>query len=199
VIRVLVTDDHPVVLLGVSDILRDDPLIEVVAMAASGEAALAHPDRCSLDVAVLDVALPGMDGFTTGATMRQEIPDLRLVFLTAFPRGSMRERAAELGGALLDKGSAPDVLRTAVRGAASRSVPDEVPFPYGLTVKERAVLGLVCRHLSNVEIAAELGISPETVKTHVHRILRKVGVPDRGAAARLALEEGLVIAVGGFS
>jgi DNA-binding NarL/FixJ family response regulator len=196
--RVLVADDHPVVLLGIADILRDDPGISVVAEGSSGEAAIRLARQGTVDVAVLDVALPGIDGFTAAAVLRREQPDVGVVFLTAFPRGPMRERAGEHAATLLDKGSAPSVLRDAVHAAARGRAPRETPFPYGLTVRERAVLGLVCRHLSNAEVAAEFGVTPETIKTHVHRILRKLAVPDRGAAARLALEEGLVVTVGGF-
>jgi DNA-binding NarL/FixJ family response regulator len=209
-IRVLIADDHELVRTGFRKILESEPGLEVVAEAADGgeavEAALLHRP----DVVLMDVRMPRLDGIEAARTLSATT---RVLMLTTFDLDEYvfeAIRAGASGFLLKDTPAeelirairvvadgqallAPTVTRRLVEEFAARPRPAQRPEALAdLTPRELEVLGLLARGLSNVEIAAELVVGDATVKTHVARILQKLGLRDRVQAVVLAYEAGLV-------
>jgi DNA-binding NarL/FixJ family response regulator len=203
-IRVVVVDDHWVVRQGLRLFLDQQDGIRVVGEAADGEEALAVVDALRPDVVLMDLLMPGIDGVETTRRIKQRLPRVEVVVLTTVVDGEAVVGAIGAGatGYLL-KDARGDALVTAVRAAAEGRVelspeaarrlatairPRRAAEP--LTVRERAVLGLVAEGLANKEIALRLGIAEKTVKAHVTRVLDKLGVQSRTQAALVAVRSG---------
>ncbi|GAA4226648.1 response regulator transcription factor [Actinomadura meridiana] len=215
-IRVMLADDQTLVRAGFRSILEGEDDIEIVAEAGDGEQAVREASRTLPDVVLMDVRMPVLDGL---AATRQIMSDprltaVRVVILTTFDLddyvyGAIKAgasgflvkdtepselihgvRVVARGDALL----APTVTRRLIAEFASRITAP--PPPTGrldvLTGREREVLELVAAGLSNEEIAGRLVLSPATAKTHVSRILAKVGVRDRAQLVVLAYETGMI-------
>ncbi len=208
-IRVFLADDHPVVRQGLRTFLESRDGIDVVGDAGDGEAAVAAVERLRPDVVLMDLVMPGLSGVDAIARIREHSPETRVVVLTSFASDDQVIPAVQAGAAAyLLKDVEPTGLEAAIRlvhqGEAlldpqiTARVMEEVahPPPTGdlasLTPREREVLGLLARGLSNRELADTLVVSEKTVKTHVSNILMKLGVHDRTQAALLAVREGLV-------
>lgn len=210
-LRLLVVDDHPVVRTGMVALLSEQPDLLVVAEAANGAEALVQAERHRPDVVLMDLRMPVMDGAdATRLLVAREDPPQVLV-LTTYDTDADIVRAVEAGarGYLL-KDADPVVLADAIRRAARgetvlappvaarladrlRAAPasgtgEVIP----LTTREREVLALVARGLSNAEIGRELFIGEATVKTHLIRIFQKLGVSDRTAAVTSAYQLGIL-------
>jgi len=204
-IRILLVDDHEMVRTGLRAFLDLQEDMEVVGEAGSGEEALALTPRAAPDVVVLDLALPGMTGVEVARRMRTDHPDVKVVALTSFAGQDMvlpAVRAGVAGYLLKDVGPAElaDALRAAAAGGSPlhpqvaatvmASVTARADDP--LTPREREVLRLIARGLSNRLIARELALAEKTVKAHVSAILAKLGVADRTQAALYAVRSGMV-------
>ncbi len=210
-IRVLIADDQPLVRTGLRMILGTEPGIEVIGEAADGQEAI---DRCAElapDVVLMDVRMPGVDGIEATRAVTAGAAPPRVLVLTTFDLDEVVYDALRAGASgFLLKDAPEDRLTTAIRVVAeggslfapsvTRRLIEEfarhAPRPAAdlgtLTEREREVLHQVARGLSNAEIAAELVVSEHTVKTHVARVLMKLGVRDRVQAVVLAYESGLV-------
>jgi DNA-binding NarL/FixJ family response regulator len=215
-IRVLLADDQELVRAGFRMILETQADIEVVGDAADGVEAVAATRRLQPDVVLMDIRMPKLDGLQATARIVGARSGSRVVILTTFDLDEYVYQALAAGASgFLLKNAPPEELIGAVRVVAagdallSPSVTRRVieqfarlPPPgttttttgalAGLTDRERQVLQLVARGLSNAEIAAELVVSDATVKTHVAHLLAKLGVRDRVQAVVLAYESGLV-------
>ena len=191
--RVLLVDDQDLVRAGFRMILSVEPEIEVVGEASDGEKAIELALALRPDVVLMDVQMPGMDGIT--ATQRIVSADAgKVVILTTFDRDDylFESLGAGASGFLL-KNTAPEVTRRVIKrftGGGERVYrPDLLE---DLTEREREVLGLIARGLTNTEIANQLYVGEATVKTHVSRVLLKLGLRDRVQAVVFAYECGLV-------
>jgi DNA-binding NarL/FixJ family response regulator len=211
VIRVLIADDHAVVRQGLAALLETAAGIEVVGLAANGAEAGTLAAALQPEVVLMDVDMPVLDGVAGTRAVMAASPGSRVVMLTAF---SDRERvlAAITAGAVgyLLKDAAPDDLIAAVRAARDGGSPLAPlvasvvvsavaqgldPAPGGaslatLSEREREILELVGRGLANKVIAIRLGIAEKTVKAHLTRIFREIGVTDRTQAALFVREHG---------
>jgi DNA-binding NarL/FixJ family response regulator len=215
VIRVLLADDQALVRTGFRMILKAEPDMDVVGEAADGAQAVDEARRLGPDVAVMDVRMPHLDGLEAARRILAE-PDActRVLMLTTFDLDEYVYDALRAGasGFLLKDGPA-DQLVTAIRTVAdggallaptvtrrlieefARRSPETEPPPAALaelTARERSVLVLLARGLSNAEVAAELVLGEATIKTHVARVLSKLGLRDRTQAVVYAYESGLV-------
>jgi DNA-binding NarL/FixJ family response regulator len=208
-IRVLVVDDHAVVREGLRTFLQLQEGIEVVGEAADGREAVRTAAELRPDVILMDLVMPRLDGVAAMRELRRRLPSSRVIVLTSFAEDDRLLPAIQAGAAgYLLKDVEPRELARAVRAAhagealldpavAARLVdaiaqPPGEPPPDRLTARERQVLALIGRGLSNKLIARELGISEKTVKTHVGHVLAKLGVTDRTQAALHAVRAGLV-------
>jgi NarL family two-component system response regulator LiaR len=206
-IRLLIVDDHAVVRQGLRGFLRLQEGIEVVGEAASAAEAIDIAGAMSPDVVLLDLVMPDGNGIGALRRLIEVAPGVRVLVLTSFADDAQifAAMAAGASGYLL-KDIDPQALADAIRdvhagrpalhpsvaarlmrqGSTARVVHDD------LTARERDVLGLMVEGLANKQIAQRLGIGEKTIKTHVSRVLAKLGVADRTQAAVLAIREGLV-------
>jgi DNA-binding NarL/FixJ family response regulator len=220
-IRVLVVDDEELVRTGLRLILDAEPDLEVVGAAADGDAAVREVRRLSPDVVLMDIRMPGTDGLAaTRRLLVDERADCRVVVLTTFDVDEHVYAALQAGasGFLLKDVPAEQLahaIRVVARGDAllAPSVTRRLIASFGrparepvrppglaeLTAREEEVLRLLAEGLSNAEIAARLFVGEATVKTHVARVLMKLGVRDRVGAVVVAFRAGLAPLEGGPS
>jgi DNA-binding NarL/FixJ family response regulator len=214
-IRVLVADDEAMVRGGFRMILESADGIEVVGEAEDGERAVRETERLRPDVVVMDIQMPGKDGVAATREIVGRLADPpRVLVVTTFDIDEYVYEALRAGASgFLLKNSPPEELARAVRvlsagesllspsvtrrlieDVTSRPRTPSAPPPAiaELTDREREVLILVARGLSNAEIADQIVVSIGTVKTHVARLLMKLGLRDRVQAVVLAYESGLV-------
>ena len=213
-IRVLLVDDHDLVRAGFRVILQSEPGIDVVGEAADGAHAIAAARELRPDIICMDVQMPGLDGLEATRRIRAEGLEPGILVLTTFDRDDYLFAALEAGASgFLLKNATPEKLIEAVRVVASgeallaadvtRRVIErvtasrELPSPdrrlSELTEREGEVLRLLARGSSNAEIARELYLGEATVKTHVSKILLKLGLRDRVHAVVFAYENGVAV------
>ncbi|GGK56674.1 response regulator [Ornithinimicrobium pekingense] len=216
-VRVLLVDDQPLLLQGFAMILSVEDDLEVVGQVTDGARAVEAVVSLRPDVVLMDVQMPVLDGIEATRQVVAAHPEVRVLILTTFDRDDYLFEALAAGASgFLLKNSDPDDLVDAVRAVAeghallapevTRRViarmatpgagepPGDghgIPLPV-LTHREREMLELVARGLSNGEIAARAFVTEATVKTHVSNILAKLGVRDRVQAVIAAYEAGLV-------
>jgi two-component system, NarL family, response regulator LiaR len=205
-IRVLVADDHAVVRQGLRTFLELQEDIDVVADVADGQQALDAVAEHDPDVVLMDLVLPKLDGVEAIRRIVSERPHVRVIALTSFLDDDKLFPAVRAGAAgYLLKDVEPAELVKAIRTvhageglvhpAVAARLMEEVAAgggpgtPDSLTPREREVVALIARGLSNKRIALELGISEKTVKTHVSSILGKLGLTDRTQVALHAVRE----------
>ena len=215
-IRLLIADDQALVRSGLRMLVDSADDIEIVGEAATGTAAVAMTSELMPDVVLMDIRMPEMDGVEATRRICADgaLSDVRVLVLTTFDLDEYVFSALRAGASgFVLKDAEPDDLLEAVRivsggetllaptitgrlvaefvrqPSADRAVPRDLA---DLTEREREVLTLVGGGLSNTEIGAELFISPATVKTHVGRVLQKLGARDRAQLVVVAYETGLV-------
>jgi two-component system, NarL family, response regulator LiaR len=205
----MLVDDHSVVREGLRTFLELQDGVAIVGEAEDGEQAVAEAERLRPDVILMDLVMPKLDGVGAMQALRRRLPTSRVIVLTSFADDERLVPAIQAGAAgYLLKNVQPKELARAVRaahagevlldpGVAARLV-EAIAQPAGgeprerLTPREREVLELIGRGLSNKRIASELGVSEKTVKTHVGHLLSKLGVTDRTQAALHAMRSGLL-------
>ena len=212
-VRVLIVEDDALMRAGLRGVLSGDPAIEVVGEAGDGRDALHRTRLLGPDIVLMDIRMPGRDGIAATRDVLAAFPDVKVVILTTFEQDDYIFGALRAGASgFLLKRTRPEELLAAIHTVAagdsllSPSVTSRViermarqPAPdttgderlAALTQRERQVLELVARGLSNGEIAATLVIEESTVKTHTKRILAKLEVRDRVHAVIFAYEHGL--------
>jgi DNA-binding NarL/FixJ family response regulator len=211
--RVVVADDQALVRAGLKMVLEAEPDIEVVGEAADGNEVLDVARRSSPDVVLMDIRMPGLDGLEASRRPLAGDAPPKVLVLTTFDEeeylyealragtsgfllkvsppeqliGAIRTVAA--GNALID----PVVTRRVIEAFGRRATTSPPPASYEeLTAREREVLTLLARGRSNAEIAEQLIVGDATVKTHVARVLMKLGLRDRVQAVVFAYEHGIV-------
>lgn len=211
-IRLLIVDDHPLFRQGVRLFLESAPELELSGEAEGGETALDFLEEHEVDVVLLDLQMPGLDGIETTRRIISRWPDLRILILTSFGSWEKVYTALKSGAAgYILKDAQPEQLVAAIRAVASggsyldshvaadllqhvdnqgQPKPSQLSDP--LSSRETEVLTLIARGLGNREIADALFVSEKTVKTHVANILQKLNVKSRTQAALYAMRENLV-------
>jgi two-component system, NarL family, response regulator len=202
-IRVMCVDDHPVVRRGIAAMLQTVPELNLIAEAASGSEAVNLYRAYRPDVVLMDLRLAGeMDGIETIEKLCREWPGVRILVLTTYAGDENIHRAIEAGArGYLIKDTLDDRLVEAIKTIQQgrRYVSPEVAVQLtehgprvDLTDREREVLALLSRGHRNKEIAADLGISEATARTHVENIVAKLGASGRTEAVVAALQRGFI-------
>ena len=206
-IRVMLVDDHAVVRSGLGAFLLVNKDLDLVGEAESGEEAIRKVPQLNPDVVLMDLKMPGMGGVAAIRALHQDHPQLRIIALTSYVDEGLVQGALQAGanGYLMKNVSATE-LANAIRSAdvgrmtlspeATEALISAATHPVipgeDLTERERDVLKLLIKGLSNAEIAEQLIISTSTVKYHIGNIYSKLGVDSRVAAVSLAIQRQLV-------
>jgi DNA-binding NarL/FixJ family response regulator len=211
-VRVLLVDDDDLMRAGLRSVLSSDETIEVVGEAGDGRAALSGIRELAPDIVLMDIRMPDLDGISATREVLASSPELKVIVLTTFEQDDYIFDALNAGASgFLLKRTKPEELIAAIHTVANgdallspsvtRRVVDRMatqPLPVSasrsldrLTPRELEVLELVARGLSNREIAERFVIEESTVKTHVKRILMKLGLRDRVQAVIFAYENGI--------
>jgi DNA-binding NarL/FixJ family response regulator len=213
VTRVLIADDDDLMRAGLVELLSGDPSIEIVGEAATGREAVERSRRLDPQVVLMDVRMPDLDGIAATRELARTLPAAKVLILTTFEQddyvfGALRAGAS---GFLLkrtrpealiaavhtiaagDSLLSPSVTRRVIERVAQQPTPDlsDEARLNELTPREREILGLVARGLSNREIAATLTVEESTIRTHVKRILMKLQLRDRIQIVIFAYETGM--------
>jgi DNA-binding NarL/FixJ family response regulator len=205
-IRVMIVDDHPVIHAGISAQLAPYDDITLVAAVERADEALRACAELDVDVVLMDLAMPEIDGAAATGLLLERCPDVRVIILTGGLPDDARVRSALQAGAsaFLLKSVSMEELAAAIRGVTqgqSTFSSELLPYMAGrgredasptLTARERDILTLLAHGDTNKEIARTLGLSTGTVRVYVSSILAKLGVTNRTAATVLAMQRGLV-------
>ncbi|MCA1728376.1 MAG: response regulator transcription factor [Actinobacteria bacterium] len=204
-IRILISDDHPVVRTGLRGMISGEPDFEVVGEAENGKEAVALTGELRPHVVLMDLRMPEMDGVTAIERIKEDHPEVQILVLTTYESDADILRAIETGATgyllkdtpreelfgairLVAQGKSPLAPGVAARLMQRMRDPDEE----GLSTREIEVLELVAHGTSNKEIAKQLWVSETTVKSHMLHIFDKLDVTDRTAAVTAALKRGII-------
>ena len=201
-IRVLSVDDHPLLREGIAALVTNQTDMQIVAEASNGREALELFRKHRPDITLMDLQMPEMSGIDAMSSIRGEFPDARIIVLTTYTGDVQVSRALKAGArAYLLKGSLRKELLETIRAvhAGQKRVSSEVAAEIAehatdqvLTPREVDVLRLVAEGNANKEIAAQLSLTEETVKSHIRSILGKLGAKDRTHAVALGLKRGII-------
>jgi DNA-binding NarL/FixJ family response regulator len=202
VIRILTADDHALLRSGIASLVSIEPDMELVAQASTGREAIEQFRRHRPDITLMDLQMPDISGIEAIIAIRSEFPDARIVVLTTYAGDIQVVRALKAGarGYLLKGNVHTDLLET-IRAvnAGHKRIPPEVAAELAghtgedqLTARELEILKLIAKGNANKEIAVQLSIREDTVKSHVGNILDKLGANDRTHAVTIGLKRGII-------
>jgi two-component system, NarL family, response regulator LiaR len=210
IVRIVIVEDDPMMQLGLEQSFQDYPHMQIVAQAEDGLRGVAVVRQHKPDLVIMDIGLPRLDGIAATQEIKQALPQTRVVMLTSHTSETEIVAALSSGAdAYCIKGTNIELLISAIEAALEGAVyldpqiarkvlehlrppPPEAEKIGHLSPREMDVLQLLVQGLSNVEIAAALFLSPNTIKTHLRGIMNKLAVDDRVQAAVVALRSGLV-------
>jgi DNA-binding NarL/FixJ family response regulator len=201
-ITVLLADDHALVRRGFRRLLEDDPAIAVVGEASTGDEAVRLAQALQPHVIVMDAAMPGTSGLAATRAIRASMPDVAILMLSMHSEETLVRQALDAGarGYVLKNALDLDLATSVKRVAAGETILDpgvvRSPSPVGersrLTARELEVLQLICKGLSNREIAAHLSLSVNTIAVHRANIMTTLGVHKTAELVAYAIKNGLV-------
>ena len=201
-IKVLIADDHALMRMGLKALLETQPDIETIGEASDGSEAVRKARKLLPDVIIMDILMPGTDGIEATRQITDALPDVKILILTTSTSSDDLNRAIQAGaaGAVL-KSEANKRLLSAIRAIAKgasaissevRTMIDDDPPAAELTPRQMEILGEMARGLTNMEIAAALSCSPESVKDRINAICTKLGAANRSEAISIALRKHLL-------
>lgn len=201
-IRILLADDHMVVRMGIASVLTFAGGMEVVGEAETGLAAVKLAHELKPDVVLMDLKMPGLGGAEATAQIHAQDPEVKVLILTSFAASVDIKKAMDAGASgALEKNSSRTEIIDAIRGVArgQQVVSEEIrntirsisTIPE-LSPRKVEILNLVAKGLSNREIAEIVGVTSETVKDHVAKILKAIGASTRAEAVSMAINLGLI-------
>ena len=202
-ITCLIADDHEVVREGLRLALSRSPKIRVIGEAADGASAVALAERRRPDVVIMDLRMPDMDGLEATEQLLERAPTTGVLIFTAYGERSLLQRGLESGarGYILKEAPHETLLRAIEKVAGGEGYVDPALMPAFLTgrdkddmltTREREILQLLADGMSNADVATQLFISQETVKSHVRHILAKLEADTRTQAVAIALREAII-------
>ncbi len=210
IVRIVIVEDDPMMQLGLEQSFQDYPQMQIVAQAEDGLSGVAAVRQHQPNLVIMDIGLPRLDGIAATQQIKAALPQTRVVMLTSHTAETEIVAALASGAdAYCIKGTNIELLISAIEAALEGAVyldpqiarkvlehlrppPPEAEKIGHLSPREMDVLQLLVQGLSNIEIAAALFLSPNTIKTHLRGIMNKLAVDDRVQAAVVALRSGLV-------
>jgi two-component system, NarL family, response regulator LiaR len=210
IVRIVIVEDDPMMQLGLEQSFQDYPQMQIVAQAEDGLSGVSAVRQHQPDLVIMDIGLPRLDGIAATQQIKTALPETRVVMLTSHTSETEIVAALSSGAdAYCIKGTNIELLISAIEAALEGAVyldpqiarkvlehlrppPPEAEKIGHLSPREMDVLQLLVQGLSNIEIAAALFLSPNTIKTHLRGIMNKLAVDDRVQAAVVALRSGLV-------
>ena len=201
-IRILIADDHAIVRMGLVTLLGAQDGFEVVGEASNGEQAVMRALKLRPDVVVMDLVMPKKDGVAATAELREKLPSAKCLILTSFGTADEMHAALQAGAAgILLKSTANSKLVASIRKVAAGKtvIADDVEQLLSedqpvaeLSPRQREILESITRGLSNAQIALQLDISAESVKTHMAKLFTKLGAASRAEAVAIAMRKHLL-------
>jgi DNA-binding NarL/FixJ family response regulator len=201
--KILLADNHPLVLIGIQQALEADADFEVVGTTSSGPQVLPLVGQRQPDVVLLDTRLPNLDGFGCLARLRSHYPNVKVVMTSVFADAAQVQLAFDRGACgfiikSIEPADLPSAIRQAVEGTAYHALglppanEKAIARAAGLSQRELTIVKAAARGLSNQAIAKELWVTEQTVKFHLTNVYRKLGVANRTEAARWAFANGFI-------
>jgi DNA-binding NarL/FixJ family response regulator len=201
-IRILTVDDHALLRSGIAGLVNAEPDMKMIAEAATGVEAIKKFGQHHPDITLMDLQMPDMSGIETIIGIRRDFPEARIIVLTTYSGDVQVVRALRAGArGFLLKGRVNRELLDVIRAvhAGQKRIPPEIAVELAehageedLSARELEVLGLVARGNANKEIAARLAITEETVKSHITKILAKLGANSRTHAVTIGVKRGII-------
>jgi DNA-binding NarL/FixJ family response regulator len=201
-IRILAVDDHPLIRVGIATLVGPEADMKLVGEASNGREAIAKFRECHPDVTLMDLQMPDMNGIDAMIAIRDEFPEARFIVLTTYTGDVQVFRALKAGArAYVMKNLVHKELLQTIRAvyAGRKTMSPEVAAQVAayageeaLTAREIDVLRLIAAGCANKEIAAQLSITEETVKSRIKNILLKLGANDRTHAVTIGLKRGII-------
>ena len=201
-IKILIADDHAIVRIGLSALLKTEPDLSVVGVAKNGEEAVAEAFRLQPDVIVMDLMMPKKNGVEATAEIHEKLPETKIVILTTFAASDGIKHALDAGatGAVMktaEDAELVSIIRTVAAGGTVIS--DEIqqlltedPPAEDLTPRQMEILESVTRGFTNADIAKQFGIREQSVKEHISTILAKIGAANRSEAVAITMRKHLL-------
>ncbi len=201
-IKVLIADDHAIVRIGLSALLKTEPDLSVVGVAKDGEEAVAEAIRLKPDVIVMDLMMPKKTGVEATAEIHERLPDTKIVILTTFAASDGIKHALDAGatGAVMktaEDAELVSIIRAVAAGGTVisneiRQLLTEDPPTEELTPRQLEILESVTRGFTNADIAKQLGLREQSVKEHISAILVKIGAANRSEAVAITMRKHLL-------
>jgi DNA-binding NarL/FixJ family response regulator len=202
-IKILLADDHTIVLDGLKAVLNGNEALEVVGEVKNGEEVLTFVAAYPVDVVVLDINMPVMDGISCARKLKSKYPHIRIIILTMYAQKSFVEEIVRIGvdGCLLKSNSGQELTDAIERVVNGKSYYDRIHafvvekdevFQYKLSKREIEIVKLLAEGLTSLQIADKLFIAEHTVKTHRKNILRKTGATNTSQLVQFALNNQLI-------
>jgi DNA-binding NarL/FixJ family response regulator len=202
-IKTLVADDHAIVVEGLQQVLSQDEDIEVVGEAANGEEVLRFLRFNEVDVVVLDINMPVMDGITCARRMKMEHPEVKIVILTMYAQHTFVEEIIAIGidGCLLKNNTGKELVEAIHRVSSGKQYYDRIKsfnseseevVAYKISPREKEIIRLMAEGMTSFDMAEKLFISEHTVRTHRKNILRKLNLKNSSEVVQFAASNGLI-------
>ena len=204
-IKTLLADDHAIVMEGIKEVLSADEEITVVGTVANGEEVLRfiRKDPNNVNVVVLDINMPVMDGISCSRMLKKEFPDIKIIILTMYAQKSFVEEIVKIGidGCLLKNNTGKELIDAVLRVMSGRQYYDRIGTfnsseeevtQFKLSERELEIIKMMSDGLTSIEIADKLFLSEHTVKTHRKNILRKLNVNNSSQAVQYCLSNQLI-------
>ncbi|MEQ8472103.1 MAG: response regulator transcription factor [Marinoscillum sp.] len=202
-IKTLLADDHAIVMEGLKEVLSADEEISVVATVGNGEEAVRYVRNNPVDIVILDINMPVMDGISCARILKRDFPDVKIIILTMYAQKSFVEEIVKIGidGCLLKNNTGKELIDAILRVMGGKQYydrigtfnsPEEEVTQYKLSEREIEVIKLMSEGLTSSEIAEKLFLSDHTVKTHRKNILKKLNVNNSSQAVQYALSQQLI-------
>ncbi|MEQ8582234.1 MAG: response regulator transcription factor [Marinoscillum sp.] len=202
-IKTLLADDHAIVMEGLKEVLSADEEISVIGCVQNGEEVLRFMKTNAVDIVILDINMPVMDGITCARHLKKEFPKVKIIILTMYAQRSFVEEIVKIGidGCLLKNNTGKELIDAVLRVMGGRQYYDRIGTfnsqeeevtQYKLSEREIDVIRLMSQGLTSSEIAEKLFISDHTVKTHRKNILKKLNVSNSSQAVQYCLSNQLI-------